>query len=240
MGRGGGWDRRAHAPAAPTLPHHPATPSQIYICRSGSAADTQNIAAHATWYLEAHTVELGRAPRVPAAARLLSQMTYANKDALQAGLIVAGWDGVDGGQVYAVPLGGTVVKVWGVPGRPGVCLGLGRGAHACPAACAHLSHAHPLRPCQVPFAVGGSGSAYVTGLCDKLWRPGMTRDECVAFVRRVVAHAVARDGSSGGCIRTVAITKDGADRQFVAGDAVPPTFGDLAPPARGPAPIAVD
>ena len=164
-------------------------PHQIYVCRSGSAADTQNISAYATWYLQQHEVELGAEPTVKAAARLLSRLTYENKAALQAGLIVAGWDGVEGGVVYGVPLGGTVVRL--------------------------------------PFAIGGSGSAYISGLCDKLWRPGMTKDAAVAFVRKAVAHAVARDGSSGGCIRTVAIDAGGADRQFVGGDAVPATFGDL-------------
>lgn len=51
---------------------------------------------------------------------------------LQAGLIVAGWDKQEGGSVFAIPLGGTLV--------------------------------------QVPFTIGGSGSAYIYGLCDKLWR----------------------------------------------------------------------
>lgn len=51
---------------------------------------------------------------------------------LQAGLIVAGWDKHEGGSVYAIPLGGTLVKT--------------------------------------PFTIGGSGSAYIYGLCDKLWR----------------------------------------------------------------------
>ena len=32
------------------------------------------------------------------------------QEMLQAGLIVAGWDSTDGGSVYAVPLGGTLVK----------------------------------------------------------------------------------------------------------------------------------
>lgn len=32
------------------------------------------------------------------------------QEMLQAGLIVAGWDPVDGGSVYAVPLGGTLVQ----------------------------------------------------------------------------------------------------------------------------------
>ena len=189
-------DRRARSgrPTPPRLsypppPPHTHTPLKIYVCRSGSAADTQNISAYATWYLQQHEVELGAEPTVKAAARLLSRLTYENKEALQAGLIVAGWDAVEGGVVYGVPLGGTVVRL--------------------------------------PFAIGGSGSAYISGLCDKAWRPGMGKEAAVAFVRKAVSHAIARDGSSGGCIRTVAIDAAGADRQFVGGDAVPGTFGDL-------------
>lgn len=49
---------------------------------------------------------------------------------LQAGLIVAGWDKHAGGQVWAIPLGGTLTNV--------------------------------------PYAIGGSGSAYVYGFCDKV------------------------------------------------------------------------
>jgi 20S proteasome subunit beta 1 len=49
----------------------------------------------------------------------------------------------------------------------------------------------------------------------------MTREECVAFVRRALAHAMARDGSSGGVIRTVTIDKDGVTRDFVPGDKLP-------------------
>ena len=33
------------------------------------------------------------------------------QDRLQAGLIVAGWDKREGGCVYALPLGGTLIKV---------------------------------------------------------------------------------------------------------------------------------
>ena len=58
---------------------------------------------------------------------------------------------------------------------------------------------------QVPFTVGGSGSAYVMGYCDKNWRPNMTREECEAFVRKVVALAMTFDGSSGGMIRTLTV-----------------------------------
>jgi 20S proteasome subunit beta 1 len=77
-------------------------------------------------------MELGEEPAVSTAAKLAQEMAYQNKNFLQAGLIVAGWDRHDGGSVYAIPLGGTLVKV--------------------------------------PFTIGGSGSAYIYGLCDKLWR----------------------------------------------------------------------
>ena len=49
----------------------------------------------------------------------------------------------------------------------------------------------------------------------------MTKEECRAFVKSALSLAMARDGSSGGVIRTVAITKDGVDRDFTAGNALP-------------------
>eukprot|EP00997_Jenningsia_sp_PLL12_P001314 NODE_12112_length_287_cov_18.991597_g11199_i0.p2 GENE.NODE_12112_length_287_cov_18.991597_g11199_i0~~NODE_12112_length_287_cov_18.991597_g11199_i0.p2 ORF type:complete len:74 (+),score=30.13 NODE_12112_length_287_cov_18.991597_g11199_i0:22-222(+) len=33
-------------------------------------------------------------------------------------------------------------------------------------------------------------------------------EEALVFVRKLIAHAMARDGSSGGVIRTVTMTKD--------------------------------
>jgi 20S proteasome subunit beta 1 len=48
----------------------------------------------------------------------------------------------------------------------------------------------------------------------------MRQDECEAFVRRCVGHALARDGSSGGCIRTVAISAAGVKRSFLPNDEV--------------------
>lgn len=162
---------------------------KIYVCRSGSAADTQNMSRYIQWFLEQHSMELGEDPDVHTAARLAQQMSYQNKNALQAGLIVAGWDEVEGGSVYAIPLGGTMVKV--------------------------------------PFTIGGSGSAYIYGLTDKAWRPNMTQEECKAFVVRSVAHAIARDGSSGGCVRTVVINKDGVFRDFLPHDQLPKTYGEL-------------
>ncbi len=44
------------------------------------------------------------------AATLFRQICYNNKDFLQAGIIVAGWDKYTGGSVYNIPLGGSIHK----------------------------------------------------------------------------------------------------------------------------------
>ncbi len=48
----------------------------------------------------------------------------------------------------------------------------------------------------------------------------MSAEQCEDFVRRAVGHALARDGSSGGCIRTVTVTKEGIKRSFTPNDRV--------------------
>lgn len=165
---------------------------RVYVCRSGSAADTQNLSRYVQWYLEQHHMQLGREAEVKTAAKLAQQMAYSNKDLLQAGLIIAGWDEREGGQVYAIPLGGTLVRT--------------------------------------PFSIGGSGSAYIQGLTDRIWKPNMSEEECHAFVVKSVAHAMARDGSSGGCIRTVIINKDGAQRRFLPHPQIPTMYDELPHP----------
>lgn len=54
-----------------------------------------------------------------------------------------------------------------------------------------------------------------------MYRDNMTKEECQAFVKKAIAHAMARDGSSGGVIRLVTITKDGAEKEVVLGDKLP-------------------
>jgi len=156
---------------------------RIWICRSGSAADTQALTDYIKHYLGQLAVETGRAPTVKVAANLMRKLIYENKDNLMAGVIVGGWDPVDGGSVYNIPLGGTVMKM--------------------------------------PFSIGGSGSTYIYGLVDNKFREGMTKDEAKAMVEKCISHAMARDGSSGGIIRTVVITEDGCDKQFIPGDKLP-------------------
>lgn len=172
----------------------PPPPDRVYLCRSGSASDTQAIAGYVQHWIAQHQCEKGGPVDVATAATLAMQLAYNNKGSLQAGLIIAGWDVQEGGAVYAIPLGGTLLKV--------------------------------------PYSIGGSGSAYITGWCDKHFRADFTEAEAHAFVVQALTHAIARDASSGGCIRTVTITADGAQRTFVPGDKIPATFGELPTPQQ--------
>ncbi|PAA58073.1 hypothetical protein BOX15_Mlig026180g1, partial [Macrostomum lignano] len=82
----------------------------IYCCRSGSAADTQAIADHVRYYLDFSRISQGREPTVRYAAHVMQSILYNNRDNLSAAVIVAGWDEVNGGQVYCIPLGGLLVR----------------------------------------------------------------------------------------------------------------------------------
>ncbi|ETW84573.1 hypothetical protein HETIRDRAFT_312736 [Heterobasidion irregulare TC 32-1] len=89
---------------------------RIYCCRSGSAADTQAIADIAHWYLQIYTQE-AQTPSVYTAATVFEKMCYDNKDALSAGIIVAGWDKEVGPSVYNIPLGGGLFRQpWAIGG----------------------------------------------------------------------------------------------------------------------------
>ncbi|XP_042881038.1 proteasome subunit beta type-6-like [Penaeus japonicus] len=82
----------------------------IYCCRSGSAADTQAIADIVSSHMEILQVKLGEPPLVQVAANTFKEICYNYRDMLMAGIIVAGWDKTNGGQVYTIPLGGMIVR----------------------------------------------------------------------------------------------------------------------------------
>ncbi|XP_066365166.1 proteasome subunit beta type-6-like [Miscanthus floridulus] len=48
-----------------------------------------------------------------------------------------------------------------------------------------------------------SGSSYLYALLDHEWKEGMSQEEAEKFVVKVVSLAMARDGASGGVVRTV-------------------------------------
>lgn len=161
----------------------------VYLLRSGSASDTQAVANYVQLYLAQHQAEADQQATVKLAANMARQIIYGNKDKLQAGLIIAGFDKQAGGTVYTIPMGGTMMTV--------------------------------------PYAIGGSGSAYIYGFCDRFWRPDMTEAEAKTFVIRALSLAVARDASSGGCIRTVTIDEGGPRREFLPCPQIPHAYGEM-------------
>lgn len=161
----------------------------VSMLRSGSAAATQAIANYVQYFIAQHQAESGEQITVKLAANMAAQLSYQNKDAFEAGLIVAGYDEWNKGSVYALPMGGYITNV--------------------------------------PFATGGSGSAYIYGFCDKYFKPGMTEEEARTFIVKAVKHAMARDGSSGGCIRLLRIDGTGQKREFLTPNQQPLSFGEL-------------
>eukprot|EP01123_Difflugia_compressa_P002577 TRINITY_DN13310_c0_g1_i1.p1 TRINITY_DN13310_c0_g1~~TRINITY_DN13310_c0_g1_i1.p1 ORF type:complete len:243 (-),score=40.96 TRINITY_DN13310_c0_g1_i1:26-754(-) len=162
---------------------------KIFVCRSGSASDTQAVSAYVRYFLDMHISELGEPPLVKTAAALVQQLCYNNKNMLSAGMLIGGWDHHNGGEVWSVPLGGARIKQ--------------------------------------PFAISGSGSSYIYGFCDTHYKEGMTKEECLQFVRTALALAMSRDGSSGGVIRTAVITEHGVERGFIPGNKVPQFITDV-------------
>ncbi|KAL4332234.1 hypothetical protein GQ457_07G036950 [Hibiscus cannabinus] len=163
----------------------------VYVCRSGSAADSQLVSDYVRYFLHQHTIQLGQPATVKVAANLIRLISYNNKNMLETGLIVGGWDKYEGGKIYGIPLGGTLIEQ--------------------------------------PFAIGGSGSSYLYGFFDQAWKEGMTKDEAEQLVVKAVSLAIARDGASGGVVRTVVINSEGVTRNFYPGDTLQLWHEELEP-----------
>ncbi|KAF4075234.1 hypothetical protein AMELA_G00232070 [Ameiurus melas] len=58
-----------------------------------------------------------------------------------------------------------------------------------------------------PFTIGGSGSTYIYGYMDAKYKPDMSREECIQFVKNALALAIGRDNVSGGVAHLVVITE---------------------------------
>lgn len=69
--------------------------------------------------------------------------------------------------------------------------------------------------------LGGSGSAFIYGFVDANYRRDMSQQECEDFVKKSIALAIHRDGSSGGVIRLGIITKSGIERKLFVGGEIP-------------------
>lgn len=95
----------------------------VFMARSGSAPDTQLVADHVRHMVHQHSIECdGEPTSVKTVANLCKQITYNNKGfnnghGLTAAMICAGWDKHKGGQVFGLPIGGSMVEVpWAIDG----------------------------------------------------------------------------------------------------------------------------
>jgi len=83
---------------------------KIYCCRSGSAADTQAVADIVQYRLKLFQMENNEEPTVFAAANIFKDICYNYREQITAGIICAGWDKRNGGQVFCIPLGGMLTR----------------------------------------------------------------------------------------------------------------------------------
>jgi len=54
-------------------------------------------------------IELGDAPQIKSVSYILSKILYNNKASLQSSMILGGWDRQTGGQIFAIPMGGSLI-----------------------------------------------------------------------------------------------------------------------------------
>ncbi|KRY12398.1 Protein RFT1 -like protein [Trichinella patagoniensis] len=160
------------------------SPVSEYICcmRSGSSADTQAVADIAKYQISVYEMEHRCSIPVSIAAEIFRSICYRYRNDITAGIIVCGWDSVNGGQIYSIPISGMIMK-----------------------------------QC---WTAGGSGSVYAIGYLDTNFKPNMTEEEANNFIRKALAIAISRDGSSGGCIRLCSITEKGMEHSVIPADQV--------------------
>ncbi|KRX61522.1 Proteasome subunit beta type-6, partial [Trichinella sp. T9] len=160
------------------------SPVSEYICcmRSGSSADTQAVADIAKYQISVYEMEHRCSIPVSIAAEIFRSICYRYRNDITAGIIVCGWDSVNGGQIYSIPISGMIMKQ--------------------------------------SWTAGGSGSVYAIGYLDTNFKPNMTEEEANNFIRKALAIAISRDGSSGGCIRLCSITEKGMEHSVIPADQV--------------------
>ena len=67
---------------------------------------------------------------------------------------------------------------------------------------------------EADWAMSGSGSTFIWGYFDANYKPDMELEQAKEFIKSAISLACYRDGSSGGIIRMVNITKDKTERFF--------------------------
>lgn len=128
----------------------------------------------------------GLKPIVRNAAKLAQSIIYKYKDRLQAGIIIAGIDDVEGPSIYEITLGGSMIK-------QNVCLG-GSGSS---------------------YIYGYVDSNYSPDMTPEQGLDFVRRCSPLSiFLFVAVQLAISRDGHSGGIVRTAVIKRESVQRDF--------------------------
>uniref|UniRef100_A0A672RIQ9 Proteasome 20S subunit beta 12 n=1 Tax=Sinocyclocheilus grahami TaxID=75366 RepID=A0A672RIQ9_SINGR len=72
--------------------------------------NAQAVTKMAKFQLSFHSIQMESPPLVKAAASIMRELCYSNKEELQAGFITAGWDRKKGPQIYVVSLGAMLLN----------------------------------------------------------------------------------------------------------------------------------
>lgn len=157
-------------------------------------------------YLDNQQMELDEQPRVKTAAKLVSGFIYPNKNYLMASMIVAGYDKYDKGSIYALSLGGTVVKQkWTISGS---------GSTFIYGYCDSTWKENMDRKEAVDFCINGLSSIMALSFSLSSFSNilALYWTDHLLFCFIALTRATFRDGWSGGFVRVCVITKDGAER----------------------------
>ncbi|KRX91154.1 Protein RFT1 -like protein [Trichinella pseudospiralis] len=103
------------------------SPVSEYICcmRSGSSADTQAVADIAKYQISVYEMEHKCNISVSIAAEIFRSICYRYRNDITAGIIVCGWDSVNGGQIYSIPISGMIMKQCWTAGGSGSVYAIG-------------------------------------------------------------------------------------------------------------------
>lgn len=163
----------------------------------------------------------GERPPVHTAASVFDKFCYENKDALSAGIIVAGWDKEVGPSVYNIPLGGGLFRQpWAIGGtlldiRSLIPCAQRDDAKALALlTCTDTAMQHTRKAGAETRRLSSSSTVSLPPISLPLERLLIRRASALAL-------AMSRDGSSGGVIRMCVITEDGVERLFVPGNELP-------------------
>ena len=139
------------------------------------------------------------------------QINYNNKHLVGA-LIVAGWDNKAGGQIFGIPIGGTIVQEqWAIDGSGSTFIwGYLDSVYRYSKAGGKDDARSVQQECLIDVSNDQCAPC----------REGMTQAEAEEVVSCALALAMARDGSSGGMCRLVICNMNGSERKEILGDKV--------------------